>query len=94
MLPDFWVLGAHSAELTPTVHATRGIVHWPILCAGVVFGHLEDGFEIAKPLVDELIAGVDGSAGKAVGGLKQNLRSFDDNPAHWTVEDDLPGEGI
>src|SRR5229473_8377218 len=94
MLPHLRVLGTNPAEFTPAVHATCGVVHWPILRAGVILGHLEDGFEVAKPFVDELIGGVDWPPCKAVGGFEKNLCSFDDHSAHWRVEDDLACEGI
>src|SRR5216684_4832056 len=94
MLPHFWMLRTNPAELTPAVDSTRGVVHWPIFRAGVVLGHLEDGFEIPKPLVDELVGGVDWPPYKAVWGFEEDLRGFDDDPAHWRVEDDLASEGV
>src|SRR6266852_2864193 len=94
MLPHFRILRTNSAEFTSAIHSTCGVVHWPILCTGVVLSHLEHRFEIAKPLVDELIAGVNGSADKAIGGFQEDLRGFDNHSAHWRVEDDLASEGI
>ena len=86
--------GADFAEFAPSEFVAGGIVHGPVVSAGVEFVDAESGVEVVDPF-GELVRGAVGEAAdEAVGLLDHDLGRGDADAFDRSAEDDPASEGI
>src|SRR6266481_9091857 len=95
MLSDGRVLRTDVPKPAPSVLVTGHVIHRPMLRFRESLSGVEMVFKVVEPFINKIVGAV-GKPPSEAGGelLKAYLGPFYDDPLHFHIHHNLPGEGI